>query len=76
MEQFNYKVNLDALRGKIIEKYKSVTNFSEVFGCSYTHMLDLLNGRTCWSLANAYKATALLDLSDDEKLRIFFYPAN
>lgn len=63
-----------ALHGKIIEKYKTVQAFAVAFGCTYTHMLNLLNGKTNWSLDNARKAAALLDIKDDaqELRRIFF----
>ena len=43
---------------KIIEKYKTVQAFADAFGCTYTHMLNLLNGKTNWSLDNARKAAA------------------
>ena len=67
-------VERQALHGKIVEKYKTIQAFSVAFGCSYTHMLNLLNGKTNWSLDNARKAAALLDIRDDaaEIQRIFF----
>lgn len=63
-----------ALRGKIVEKYKTVEAFAVSFGCTYTHMLNLLNGKTNWSLNGARKAAILLGIKDDasEITRIFF----
>ena len=73
MENYNF-VKRAALHGKIIEKFKTVQAFANAFGCSYTHMLNLLNGNTSWSIDGARKAAVLLDIKDDasELKRIFF----
>ena len=71
-------INNAALRGKIIEKYKTIQNFASVFGCSYTQMLNLLSGKCGWSVEKARKATVLLGIEDDaqEIVRIFFSNKN
>lgn len=71
-----YYVNLNALRGKVIEKCKTVQNFATLLGCSYTHMLDILNGKSKVTLTNAQKMTSILELDKEEIWRIFFCPRN
>ena len=76
MERGTYSVNLAALRGKIVEKYSTLQKFAEVMGCSYTHILDLLNGKNRITLTTAQKMAKLLDLEQGEIFRIFFSTSN
>lgn len=73
MEEYNFSKR-SALHGKIIEKYGTVQAFASAFGCTYTHMLNLLNGKTSWSVDGARKAVSLLGIKDDasEIKRVFF----
>ena len=77
MENCNFN-DRTALHGKIIEKYGTMQAFAAAFDCTYTHMLNLLNGKTNWSLDGARKAAKLLGIDGDasELKRIFFYFSN
>lgn len=73
MENYEFEKRT-ALHGKIIEKFGTVQAFAAAFDCTYTHMLNLINGKTGWSLDGARKACVLLGIKDDasELKRIFF----
>lgn len=78
MTEQKYHINLSALKGRVIEKYGTLQKFSEIFDCSYTHVLDLFSGKTGWTLPNVYKVISLLGLDGNmaEINRIFFSQEN
>ena len=65
---------LNALRGKIVEVYGSISKFAEAFGVSEAQMQNKLSGRSGWSLQDIQKAANLLGIIDNasECHRIFF----
>ena len=67
-------VNLNALRGKVVEVYGTIDKFALAFGITSTQMQNKLAGRSGWTLADVQKAAELLGIRDNasECHRVFF----
>ena len=72
----NHPVNYDysKLRGRIVEKYGTVTAFSEALGSNVNTVLSKLNGTTGWKMQDIESSLSLLDISRDEIGLYFFTP--
>lgn len=72
----NHPVNYDysKLRGRIVEKYGTVTAFSAALGSNVNTVLSKLNGLTGWKMQDIEASLSLLDISRDEIGRYFFTP--
>lgn len=66
--------NTSALRGKIIEEYRTINNFAIAMGISRQHLSNLLSGKAHWTVIKMRKAVKLLKIEDQpgEIYRIFF----
>ncbi len=69
MASFNYC----KIRGKIIEKYGSIENFSKEFGQTATTVGKKLSGKSVWTQSDIMKAQMLLDIPIDKITEYFFY---
>ena len=58
--------NYSKLRGRIIEKYGSQTDFAKAFGCSDRTLSLKMTGKRPWKQVEILKAIKLLDLSEDD----------
>lgn len=72
----NHPVNYDysKLRGRIVEKYGTVTAFSAALGSNVNTVLSKLNGTTGWKMQDIESSLSLLDISRDEIGLYFFTP--
>ena len=72
----NHPVNYDysKLRGRIVEKYGTVTAFSKELGANINTVLAKLNGTTGWKMQEIEACLSLLDISRDEIGLYFFTP--
>ncbi|MCY3080420.1 DUF739 family protein [Aerococcus sp. JJEM-2022b] len=68
--EFDYR----KLRGRIIEIYGSVKNFSKAMELSEPTMSMKLNGGLSFSQSQIYKSCELLDIDHEEIGRYFFTP--
>ena len=64
--------NYSKLRGRIIEKYGSQTDFAKAFGCSDRTLSLKMTGKRPWKQIEILKAIKLLDLSEDDIQDYFF----
>lgn len=64
--------NYSKLRGRIIEKYGSQTDFAKAFGCSNRTLSLKMTGKRPWKQVEILKAIKLLDLSEDDIQDYFF----
>lgn len=60
------------LRGRIIEKYKTIGNFCDKFGITQTAMGDKLHNRARFKQTDIIKIMKLLDIKQEE-IPEFFY---
>ena len=72
----NHPVNYDysKLRGRIVEKYGTVTAFSAALGSNVNTVLSKLNGTTGWKMQDIESSLSLLDISRDEIGLYYFTP--
>lgn len=61
------------LRGRIIEKYRSVRKFCAAEGYAYENFIRRLNGKTNFSKAEMFELAGKLDIAGAE-LQEFFLP--
>lgn len=66
------KFDFRKLRGKIIEKYGSIDNFSKAYGKSKQAISMKLNNKIAFSSEDIIKMTKMLDISHDEIGDYFF----
>ena len=71
-EQIRKAFNYSKLRGRIIEKYGSQTDFAKAFGCSDRTLSLKMTGKRPWKQVEILKAIKLLDLSEDDIQDYFF----
>ena len=65
---FNYR----KLRGRIIEKYGSQSDFAKAFGCSDRTLSLKMNGKRPWKQTEILSAIKLLELSEEDIQDYFF----
>lgn len=61
------------LKGRIVERYGSVTEFAKAMGMSDPAISNRLLGKTAWKLTEVAKACNLLEISGNE-ITTFFLP--
>lgn len=66
------KFNFRKLRGKIIEKYGSIENFSKAYGKSKQAVSMKLNNKIAISSEDIIKMSKMLDINRDEIGDYFF----
>lgn len=66
------KFNFRKLRGKIIEKYGSIENFSKAYGKSKQAVSMKLNNKIAISSKDIIKMSKMLDINRDEIGDYFF----
>ena len=64
--------NYSKLRGRIIEKYGSQSDFAKAFGCSDRTLSLKMNGKRPWKQTEILSAIKLLELSDEDIQDYFF----
>lgn len=64
--------NYSKLKGRIIEKYGSMTNFSEKLGVSKQALSRKMNGKISFSRNDILKWCELLDI-DQSEIGIYFF---
>ena len=62
------------LRGKIVEKFGSQSEFSKAMGCSERTLSLKLTGKRSWKQPEICKALSILGLSDNDVKEFFFTP--
>lgn len=60
------------LRGRIVEKYRTLAHFAEVVGVSEVSMYNKIAGKTRFSQADIIRWCELLDIERDEIGSYFF----
>lgn len=60
------------LKGRIVEKYETQSNFAEAIGLSERSLSLKLNGSVDWKQREILKAMDLLDISAEEIEQYFF----
>ena len=60
------------LLGKIVERYGTRKQFAKELGVDASTMTHILNGERDLRLSMIHKIIALLDLNDDQVIRVFF----
>ena len=60
------------LRGRIVEKYGTLSNFAEALGTSLVIVSQKMNNKTDFSRADIVKWSNLLDISSTEYDAYFF----
>ena len=64
--------NYSKLRGRIIEKYGSQSDFAKAFGCSDRTLSLKMNGKRPWKQTDILSAIKLLELSEEDIQDYFF----
>lgn len=64
--------NYSKLRGRIIEKYGSQSDFAKAFGCSDRTLSLKMNGKRPWKQTEILSAIKLLELSEEDIQDYFF----
>lgn len=64
--------NYSKLRGRIIEKYGSQSDFAKAFGCSDRTLSLKMNGKRPWKQTEILYAIKLLELSEEDIQDYFF----
>lgn len=64
--------NYSKLRGRIIEKYGSQSDFAKAFGCSDRTLSLKMNGKRPWKQTEILSAIKLLELSEED-IRDYFF---
>ena len=64
--------NYSKLRGRIIEKYGSQSDFAKAFGCSDRTLSLKMNGKRPWKQTEILSAINLLELSEEDIQDYFF----
>lgn len=69
-----YKCNFDYsfLRGKIVEKYKTINNFSKKLGCTSTAISQKLNNKTAFNQAEMILIAKDLGIDKNSYYKCFF----
>ena len=72
----NHPVEYDynRLRGRIVEKWGTVTAFSQAIGLNLNTVSAKLKGTTGWKMQEIEACLSLLDISRDEIGAYFFTP--
>jgi transcriptional regulator with XRE-family HTH domain len=60
------------LRGRIVEKYGTLSNFAKALDLSTTQLSKTINGGTDFSVSRIEKWAKLLDIPPDEYYLYFF----
>lgn len=60
------------LRGRIVEKFGSQSDFAKAFGCSDRTLSLKMNGKISWKQSEIIKAMSLLGLSGEDIQDYFF----
>ena len=66
------KYDYSKLRGRIVEKYGTLSKFAEVLGTSLVVVSNKMNNKTGFSRADMEQWAALLDISGNEYDLYFF----
>ena len=64
--------NYSKLRGRIIEKYGSQSDFAKAFGCSDRTLSLKMNSKRPWKQTEILSAIKLLELSEEDIQDYFF----
>lgn len=64
--------NYSKLRGRIVEKYGSQSDFAKAFGCSDRTLSLKMNGKRPWKQTEILSAIKLLELSEEDIQDYFF----
>ena len=64
--------NYSKLRGRIIEKYGSQSDFAQAFGCSERTLSLKTTGKRPWQQTEILTAIKLLGLSEEDTQAYFF----
>lgn len=64
-------MNVDKLRGKLVEKKKTYEECSKYLGISITSFSNKMNSRTNFYVDEINKLSELLELTNQEKIDIF-----
>ena len=65
-------VDYSKLRGRIVEKYGSQSDFAKAFGCSERTLSLKMNGKISWKQSEMLKVLSLLGLSGEDIHDYFF----
>jgi len=60
------KFNYSRLRGKITEKYNSISNFARAFGKDYLYLYRRLSGQAEFTASDIFRIANLLELGNLE----------
>lgn len=66
--------DLQKLRGRIIEKYRTLTEFSAALKVSKITLSKKMNNKTKFSADDIVKIANLLEISEEEICKYFFTP--
>lgn len=64
--------NYSKLRGRIIEKYGSQSDFAKALGCSERTLSFKMTGKRPWKQTEIVSAIKLLELTEDDIQDYFF----
>lgn len=67
-------IDYSKLKGRIVEKFGTRSNFCAAMGMSFEMLSRRLSGKTPFSTAEYIKACALLDIQPEEMSAYFFTP--
>lgn len=73
MENNNIEFSSRKLRGKIVEVYGSISNFSREMGITEVAMYKFLNGKADWNRHKIVKASQLLHVEDPKEFNDLFF---
>jgi hypothetical protein len=65
-------IDYSKLKGRIVEKYATQSNFSKAINLSERTLSLKLNGEIDWKQSEILKAMKLLDISNNEVNQYFF----
>ncbi len=73
-EKTNVEINFNPLKGRIIERYDTLSNFAKTLGLSKQNLSAKMNNKSDFSRDTVIKICELLDISDCEIGKFFFAP--
>lgn len=64
--------NYNKLKGRIVEKYGSQSEFSRIMGCSERTLSLKMNGKRSWKQEEICRAIKILGLTENDIQEYFF----
>jgi len=72
IEMCNKKLDYSKVRGRIVEKYKTIGKFAESSGIRAEQFTDAFNGRRSFTSMEIMRICELLEIPDEE-IKIYFF---